>query len=223
MRILLVEDDGSIGGNLKELISREGFSVDWAENKTEAMEKIFSGDYDLFIFDWMLPDGSGVELCHEVREERIDTPVLILTARGQVDDKVEGLESGADDFLTKPFEIRELMARIRALLRRKKEFVTQVVEVAELIADLGKRLVSREGKTIELTPKEYGILEYLLRHRERAVGREELLSHVWDENAEQFSNTVEVHIRKLRAKIDDGFSTKIIETVKGKGYRIWAG
>jgi len=220
MRLLLVEDDLSIGESLKELLVRLGYLVDWAKNKTEGLEKIFADDYDLLILDWMLPDGNGLDLCREVRQEKINTPVLILTAKGQVDDKVEGFESGADDYLSKPFDMRELQARIKALLRRKDEFVQDKVIVGDLEIDFGTRLVKRNGSLIELSPKEYGILEYLLRNRERVVDRGELLSHVWDENADLFSNTVDVHIRYLRIKIEEGFKTKIIETVKGKGYRI---
>lgn len=220
MRILLVEDDESIGKSLSELITRQGFVVDWAMSKTEGLEKIFTDEYDLFIFDWMLPDGSGVDLCKQVRSEGFSTPILILTAKGQLDDKVEGFESGADDYLTKPFEMKELLARIKALLRRKDEFVTEVVRVADLVVDFGKRVVKRSENIIELSPKEYGILEYLLRNRERVVDRVELLGHVWDESADLMSNTVDVHIRYLRSKIDDGFDKKIVETVKGKGYRI---
>jgi|CXWL01.1.fsa_nt_gi DNA-binding response OmpR family regulator len=220
MRILLIEDDRIIGMNLVKLISRQGFSVDLAVNKELGLEKGLAEDYDLFVIDRMLPDGDGVDLCRELRNEGVRAPVLMLTAKGQVEDRVEGLDAGADDYLAKPFEIVELVARIKALLRRRDELLPVLIRVGDLEIDLNNNRVRRGGREISLSPKEYAILEYLARNRDRVVDRMEILTHVWDENADLFSNTIEVHLRYLRRKIDEDREKKLIRTVRGKGYQL---
>ena len=216
----MIEDDRIIGMNLVKLISRQGFSVDLAVNKELGLEKGLAEDYDLFVIDRMLPDGDGVDLCRELRNEGVRAPVLMLTAKGQVEDRVEGLDAGADDYLAKPFEIVELVARIKALLRRRDELLPVLIRVGDLEIDLNNNRVRRGGREISLSPKEYAILEYLARNRDRVVDRMEILTHVWDENADLFSNTIEVHLRYLRRKIDEDREKKLIRTVRGKGYQL---
>lgn len=215
-----MEDDQRIGKAVAAVLSRNNFAVDIAVNKAEGEEKAFGEDYDLMILDWMLPDGSGVGLCRDLREEKITTPVLMLTARSQVEDRVEGLDAGADDYLVKPFAVAELLARVRALLRRKEALVPDVFRLDDLEIDFGRQKVRRAGREIKLSPKEFGVLEFLARNSERVLSRLEILTHVWDENAELLTNTVDVHIRYLRKKIDECFLVKLIKTVKGRGYRL---
>ncbi len=219
MRLLIVEDDQIIGPRLVEVLQEEKYAVDLATDYEAGLASGLANDYDVIIIDWMLPDGSGVDLCRELREEKVTTPILVLTARSQLEDKVTGLDAGADDYLTKPFEVDELLARVRALLRRKDEVVSDTLTIDDLTIDFGTRTVERGDVSIYLSPKEYGLLEFLARNGERVVDRMEILAHVWDENADMFTNTVDVHIRYLRKKIDDG-RRPLIKTIKGKGYRL---
>lgn len=220
MRLLLVEDDLKIADSLKEIFTRQGLSIDLAYSKEEGFEKGLNEDYDLIILDWMLPDGDGITLCRNFRNEKVSCPILMLTAKSLVDDIALGLDSGADDYLTKPFEAKELIARIRALLRRKDQVIPDVYRLHDLEINFQTQEVTKKGKKIELSPKEYGVLEYLAKNADRVVDRNDLLTHVWDENADSFSNTVDVHIRYLRKKIDDNSKIKLINTIKGKGYRL---
>ncbi|HEX9008252.1 MAG TPA: response regulator transcription factor [Patescibacteria group bacterium] len=220
MRLLLVEDDLKIADSLKEIFTRQGLSIDLAYSKEEGFEKGLNEDYDLIILDWMLPDGDGITLCRNFRNEKVSCPILMLTAKSLVDDIALGLDSGADDYLTKPFEAKELIARIRALLRRKDQVIPDVYRLHDLEINFQTQEVTKKGKKIELSPKEYGVLEYLAKNADRVVDRNDLLTHVWDENADPFSNTVDVHIRYLRKKIDDNSKIKLINTIKGKGYRL---
>ena len=221
MRILLVEDDARIGKNLKTILERNSYSVDLSVSIYEAKEHIQVETYDLFIFDWVLPDGTGIELCKFIRSTSLQTPVLILTAKTQLEDKVEGLDAGADDYLTKPFEKDELLARVRALMRRKEQdVVSPITKVADLELDTNSMAAKRNGVSIELTTKEFALLEYLARNVDKVMTREEILTHVWDENADAFNNTIEVHIRYLRLKIDEKHARKLIKTVKNKGYML---
>ena len=175
----------------------------------------------MFVFDWKLPDGTGIELCKFVRASKMQTPVLILTAKSQIEDKVEGLDAGADDYLTKPFEQEELLARIRALLRRKEhDIISPKIIVDDLELNINSMSVKRNGMAIQLTAKEFALLEYLARNIDKVLTREEIQTHVWDENADTFNNTIEVHIRYLRLKIDEGHKHKLIKTIKNKGYML---
>lgn len=220
MRLLIVEDDSELANNLRLLLKREKYSCDVALNFAEAWEKGLDEDYDLMILDWMLPDGEGTELCKKFRSEGVACPILILTAKNMPDDIADGLDSGADDYLAKPFAVKVLLARIKALLRRKEKLVENIMRVGDLEISFDNRTVARGGKKILLTPKEFGVLEYLARNKERIVERGEILSHVWDENYDSFSNTVDVHIRYLRQKIDKNSKRKLIRTVRGKGYQL---
>lgn len=221
MRLLLVEDDEEIAGNLKLILERHGFAVDVAPDAHSARDKAIDEQYDLFVLDWMLPDGSGVKLAKEIRAEGVHAPILMLTAKSDTSDIVEGLDSGADDYLTKPFTTTELLARLRALLRRKAQPVSgSTILIDDLQIDTNTYEVTRAGKKICLSPKEYSLLLYLAQNSHRALERMELLSHVWDEETDVFSNTVDVHILYLRRKIDSASPRKLIKTVKGKGYRL---
>ena len=223
MRILLVEDDGVLRENTATILRRSSYAVDTAESFAVATEKTSNPDYDLVILDWKLPDGSGLELCRELRKNDAEVKIIMLTANNQTEDKIEGLDAGADDYLTKPFEIGELLARIRSLLRRSGAAVAESIIIDDLQIDIAQHRVVRSGEEIELTSREYALLEYLAINKNRAVSREEIMTHVWDENANIFSNTVDVHIKYLRDKIDISSPKKLIRTVKGKGYALTEG
>jgi two-component system copper resistance phosphate regulon response regulator CusR len=171
------------------------------------------------VLDVMLPGGSGFDLCRALRERKNTTPILMLTARDAIDDRVHGLEAGADDYLTKPFAFPELLARVRALARRRPSLEPELVSVADLEVELSSRRVRRAGKAIELTAKEFALLECFVRNRDRVVDRAAITAHVWDENHDPFTNVLEVLIKRLRRKIDDGFEPQLIHTVRGAGYR----
>lgn len=223
MRILLVEDDGVLRENTATILRRSSYAVDTAESFAVATEKTSNPDYDLVILDWKLPDGNGLELCRELRKNDGEVKIIMLTSNNQTEDKIEGLDAGADDYLTKPFEIGELLARIRSLLRRSGAAVAESIIIDDLQIDIAQHRVVRSGEEIELTSREYALLEYLAINKNRAVSREEIMTHVWDENANIFSNTVDVHIKYLRDKIDMKSSKKLIRTVKGKGYALTEG
>lgn len=223
MRILLVEDDGVLRENTATILRRSSYAVDTAESFAVATEKTSNPDYDLVILDWKLPDGNGLELCRELRKNDGEVKIIMLTSNNQTEDKIEGLDAGADDYLTKPFEIGELLARIKSLLRRSGAAVAESIIIDDLQIDIAQHRVVRSGEEIELTSREYALLEYLAINKNRAVSREEIMTHVWDENANIFSNTVDVHIKYLRDKIDMKSSKKLIRTVKGKGYALTEG
>jgi DNA-binding response OmpR family regulator len=171
----------------------------------------------------MLPRKNGLEVCREMRSSGSSLPVLMLTARDAVTDRVAGLDTGADDYLNKPFDFHELLARVRALLRRGPALQTQKIEIADLVVDTQARRVRRAGRQVELTAKEFSLLEYLARHAEKVVNRSQIAEHVWDENFDVFSNLIEVYIQRLRRKIDDGHSAKLLRTIRGEGYMLSAG
>ncbi|MBP9817910.1 response regulator transcription factor [Candidatus Shapirobacteria bacterium] len=216
MRILVIEDDVVLAKNLEIILKNSGYAVDVACTVVEATNKNINAEYDLIILDINLPDGSGVDWCKEIRSEGQKTKVLMLTAKSQVEDKIEGLDGGADEYMTKPFRADELNARIRALLRRQDNLVTPKISLDKLLIDTNLKEVWYKNKKVVLSPKEYGLLEYLAMRPGVAVTREELMEHVWDENVNIFSNTVDVHIRGLRDKIDE----KLLVTVKNKGYAL---
>jgi DNA-binding response OmpR family regulator len=219
MRLLLVEDDPELAAVLVSGFSEHGHQVVRAESFAAARTRVRLGTFDVIVLDVMLPGGSGTQLCREVRAEGVATPILMLTARDALDDRVLGLEVGADDYLTKPFAFRELVARVGALARRPPALVSQTIRVADLEVDLRARRVRRSTRSIELTAKEFALLEFFLLHRDQVVDRAAITAHVWDENHDPFTNVLEVLVRRLRAKIDDEFEPKLIHTLRGAGYR----
>jgi two-component system, OmpR family, response regulator len=222
MRILVVEDAHKIANSIKKGLEQEHYAVDVAYTGTDGYDLASSEDYDLIILDLMLPDMDGLEICKRLREKAIHTPVLILTAKGQLQDKITGLDSGADDYLTKPFSFEELLARIRALIRRPKEMISTVLTVRDLSLDTSSYEVKRGNNNIRLSSKEFSLLEYLMRNPEKILTKEQIMAHVWDYNSDVLPNTVEVYIKNLRGKIDVPFKeTKpLIHTVRGFGYKI---
>ncbi|MBK5189033.1 MAG: response regulator transcription factor, partial [Gemmatimonadaceae bacterium] len=206
MRVLLVEDDRSLAKIVVAGMREEHLSVVVASSAREGRERAELGTYDVIVLDVMLPDGNGFELCAWIRARGITTPILMLTARDAVDDRVSGLEAGADDYLIKPFAFRELVARVRALGRRRPAIAPSEHRIADLHVDLASRAVSRSGVTIRLTAKEYALLEFFVMHPGVVVDRAAITAHVWDENHDPFTNVLEVLIRRLRRKIDDDFA-----------------
>jgi len=218
MRVLVVEDERKVADFLKKGLEEEGYAVEVAYDGEEALALAETCSYDIIILDIMLPGRDGLDVLRRLRAKRVSTPILILTARDSVEDKVEGLDSGADDYLTKPFAFAELLARIRALLRRGKPELPPKLEAADLVLDPATREVRRGGKLIELTNREYALLEYLLRNKGRVLTRSMILEHVWGYHFDPGTNIVDVYINYLRNKIDRGFEKKLIHTVRGVGY-----
>jgi heavy metal response regulator len=219
MRILVVEDEKRIADFLCRGLEGAGYAVDAAPNGSVALDLTHSCDYDLVILDLMLPDMDGLQVLERIRSRKVGPPVLILSARGALDDRVRGLEQGADDYLVKPFAFVELLARVRALLRRGQP-TPERLQVADLSLDCIRRKVTRGSETIELAPKEFGILEYMMRNKGRPLSRTMIVEHVWDMDYDGLTNIVDVYIRHLRSKIDDRFVQKLIQTVRGIGYMI---
>ncbi len=220
MRILLVEDNRRLSNSLKASLLDDGYAVDVAYDGVEGQELAEMTPYDIIILDIMLPRRDGIEVCRELRRQRIPAQILMLTARDAVEDRVKGLDSGADDYLIKPFALEELRARLRALLRRESADKSTLLQVGDLTLDPATHFVSRGGKPVELTSKEFALLEYLMRNPNRLVTREMAQDHVWSYDYDGASNVVDVYIRRLRRKIDEPFDVKLIETVRGVGYRI---
>ncbi|GAA5182888.1 heavy metal response regulator transcription factor [Niveibacterium umoris] len=218
MRILIVEDEPKTGDYLRQGLSEAGFVTDLVRDGLDGLHLGLSGDYDLMILDVMLPGMDGWTLLQAIRRNDKATPVLFLTARDQVEDRVRGLESGADDYLVKPFAFAELLARVRTLLRRGKVRESDTLQAADLELDLLRRRASRGGQRIDLTAKEFALLELLLRRRGEVLPRSLIASQVWDMNFDSDTNVIEVAVRRLRAKVDDGFEPKLIRTVRGMGY-----
>jgi len=220
MRILLVEDEKRLSHYIKKGLVEEGFAVDQAYDGEEGLYFAKEETYDIIILDVMLPKLSGVEVCKRFRGFKKTTPILMLTARSETEDKILGLESGADDYLTKPFVFAELKARINALLRRSYRQVSNILTIRDLEIDPTKHSVKRDKKDIKLTPKEFAILELLMRRKYEVVTRTQVIEHVWDYNFDSLSNVVDVFIGTLRKKIDRGHKTKLIHTLHGVGYMI---
>jgi two-component system copper resistance phosphate regulon response regulator CusR len=222
MRILLVEDDPRIARFVTQALREQAYAVDATADGEDALFKASVNDYDAVILDVLMPGRDGFEVCRELRANGSSVPVIMLTARDAVPDRVEGLDSGADDYLTKPFEVAELLARLRALLRRGRAVRPALVTAADLTIDTRAHAVTRAGLSIELTAKEYALLEYLARERGRVLTRAEIAEHVWDENFDPLSNLIDVNINRLRRKIDDGFAPPLIHTRRGEGYMLAA-
>jgi DNA-binding response OmpR family regulator len=221
MRILLVEDEKPLSNAIKEGLEESGFVVDTAYDGESALSKIeIEESYDLIILDIMIPKLDGVSLLKKIRELGYKMPVLMLTAKSEVDTKVKTFGIGADDYLTKPFDFRELLARVHALLRRTKDIKTGVISIDDLEIDTEKMEVKRGGKVIELTKKEYQILLYLAMNKGRVVEKSELENHLWDENSTPWSDTLRTHIKNIRRKVDSGYEKKLIKTIPGVGYEI---
>ena len=222
MRILLIEDDKDLARFVRKGLQEERHAVDVAEDGEAGLELASSGGYDLLIVDVMLPKMDGLTLCRRVRSWGDRTPILLLTARDTVEDKVAGLDTGADDYLTKPFAFAELVARVRALIRRGGPTPAGELKAADLVVDVAAHRVWRAGREITLTNKEYALLVYLLRNRNRVLTRTAIIEHVWGLNYDPMTNIVDVHIRALRAKMDKDFDVPLITTVRGVGYMLEA-
>jgi DNA-binding response OmpR family regulator len=222
LRILLVEDNRRLSNSLRMTLQDDGYAVDTAFNGLDGEEMGLTTSYDVIILDIMLPEKDGLEVCHALRDQRISTPILMLTARDALEDRVDGLDSGADDYLVKPFEVEELRARLRALLRRGSNNKSGLLQVADLTLDPARHTVQRAGQPVELTAKEFSLLEYLMRHPNHLISREMAEEHLWSYDQVVTSNVVDVYIRRLRRKIDDPHQVKLLETVRGAGYRLRA-
>ena len=218
MRVLIVEDDVRISNFVAKGLRENSYAVDLAADGEEALYEASTNDYDVIILDVMIPKKDGFAVCGELRSSGLKTPILMLTARDAIDDRISGLDCGADDYLVKPFDFKELLARLRALLRRNGDFRPAKIVVADLEIDTSAQRVTRGGREILLTGKEFALLEYLAHEQNKVVGRAEIAEHVWDENFDAFSNLIEVYIKRLRAKIDDGFEVRLIHTRRGAGY-----
>ncbi|WP_433721580.1 response regulator transcription factor [Actinoplanes sp. CA-051413] len=222
MRLLVVEDEEDLAEGLRVGLARTGYAVDVALDAAEAYDRLTVNEYDLMLLDVNLPDGDGFTLCRSLRNGEVDTPgetdlrVLMLTARGGLEDRVRGLDEGADDYLVKPFALAELLARVRALLRRDTAGTSAVLTVGDVVLDVARHVATLRGERLTLTPKEFGVLEYLMTRPGHVVSSEELLEHVWDANADPFTQTVRVTVGTLRRKLGEGS----IETVVGRGYRL---
>jgi DNA-binding response OmpR family regulator len=221
MRLLIVEDERKISSYLKRALEEQGYAVDAAHTGREALDWAQFAQYDVIVLDILLPEVDGITVCRELRAQGNRSPILMLTARDTVDDRVAGLDAGADDYLVKPFALNELLARIRALSRRSVDIPkSAVLKIADLTLDTLTRRVRRGNKTIELTAKEYAILECLMREPDRVLTRTQIAEHVWNYDIINHSNVVDVYIKNLRRKIDDRVEPRLIHTVRGAGYRI---
>lgn len=217
MRILVVEDEPKVSGFVKKGLEEESYAVDVAMDGAEGLDMLSMNVYDAVVLDLMLPKKNGIEVMREIRARRLNVPVLMLTARDTLDDKVMGLDAGADDYLTKPFAFQELLARLRSLLRRGKAEIT-MLKVDDLHLDPATRKVKRAGQELTLTAKEFSLLEYMMRNAGKPLTRTTLSEHVWDINFDRMTNVVDVYINFLRNKVDKGFEKKLIHTVRGVGY-----
>ncbi len=220
MRILLVEDDARVASFIRRGLKEENFTVDLVPDGEQAVFSAQDNDYDLIILDLMIPKQSGLEVLKILRTSGTDIPILILTAKDEIKDKVAGLNAGADDYLTKPFGFEELLARVRALLRRRGDLAPAVLKALDLEMDVLRRRVMRGKNELSLTNREYALLEFFLRHPNQVVTRTMLSEHVWEHDFDTFSNVIDVHIARLRRKIDEGFAPPLLQTVRGSGYML---
>jgi two-component system copper resistance phosphate regulon response regulator CusR len=222
VRVLLVEDDSRVAGFTARGLREQAYAVDVAEDGEQALYLAAVNEYDMVVLDVMLPRRDGHTVCRELRESGFRAPILMLTARDGVEDRVTGLDSGADDYLTKPFDFKELLARLRALLRRSSTLRPDSVRVRDLTVDTGSHRVTRAGKPVSLTAKEYALLEFLVLNQDRVLDRERIAEHVWDETFDPFSNVIDVYIKRLRAKLDADQACRLIHTRRGEGYILTA-
>jgi len=220
MLVLIVEDDRKIAGFIAKGLREAQFAVDIFHNGEDGAYWAITNDYDIIILDVMLPDKNGFEICSEIRSANKITPIIMLTAKDSVEDKVKGLSRGADDYMSKPFSFVELMARINALLRRANSYASQNLVADDLVMDINTRRVYRNDIEIELTGREFGLLEYLLRNKNKIVTENTIIAHVWDMNSELFTNVVNVYIHHLRKKINKGFDKNLIKTIRGRGFML---
>ena len=218
MRILVVEDDADMSRLIVRGLTEQAYAVDASATGEDALERATTTTYDAIVLDAMIPPPDGFEVCRRLRQDGVSVPILILTARDSLADRIEGLDSGADDYLVKPFEFAELLARLRAVLRRRDARRDPVLELDDLRIDTRSHRVTRGGEELALTTKEYSLLEYLCLNAGRVIGREEIAEHVWNEQFDPFSNLIEVYIGRLRRSIDRDRSTKLIQTIRGAGY-----
>lgn len=218
MKILIIEDDHKIANALKQGLEQEGYITDIAYNGTDGYDIASVEAFDLIILDLMLPGLTGIEICKNLRKENNHTPIIMLTAKGDLNDKIDGLNSGADDYLTKPFAFEELLARIKALLRRPLDIVSETLQIKDLVLNTKTFKLTKHGKEIELSKKEFSLLEYLMRNKNRILTKENILEHVWSYESDVLENTVEVYIGYLRNKIDK--QKTLIKTIRGFGYKI---
>lgn len=220
MRILVVEDELDAARMLAKGLREHAYAVDIAYDGAEAVRKLYVTPYDLVVLDLMLPDRDGVSVCEEMRAQGMAIPVLMLTAVAGVEQRIAGLDCGADDYLTKPFDFGELLARIRALLRRGPALANPILTLSDLVIDTRSRSVTRSGRQLDLTAKEYALLEYLVRRRGEVVGRADISEHVWEENYDPCSNLIEVYIQRLRRKLEESGEPGLIQTRRGEGYQL---
>jgi DNA-binding response OmpR family regulator len=220
MKILIVEDEHLIATSIKKGLEQEHYTVDIAFDGIEGYDMASTGDYDIILLDLMLPGLDGLSICKKLRDEKNNTPILMLTAKSQLEDKIKGLNSGADDYLTKPFAFEELLARIRALSRRPQQATGKVLTVGDLSLDTATYQIKRGSKDLHLSSKEYSLLECLMRHAGQILNKDQLIQYVWSYESDILPNTVEVYIRNLRQKIDKPFKNKLIQTIRGFGYKI---
>jgi len=222
MRILVVEDEPAAAAVLAKGLREHSYAVDIAADGAAALEQVAGADYDLVILDVLLPRINGLELCRRLRDFGSTVPILMLTARGGLEQRVEGLDAGADDYLSKPYHFPELLARVRALLRRGPALANAELLVADLAVDTRSQIVKRHGRPVQLTTKEFALLEYLVRRQGHVVSRSDIAEHVWDDSFDPESNLIEVYIQRLRRKVDDGHEVKLIQTRRGSGYTLAA-
>jgi len=220
MRVLVVEDEPRMARLIRQGLEEDAYAVDLVDNGADVLDWVQSADYDLLLLDILLPGLDGLEVCRQLRAAGYTMPILLLTALGTLPDKVTGLDSGADDYLVKPFAIEELTARLRALLRREQAQKSVTLQVADLTLNTATKVAQRGERTIELTAKEYAILEMLMRNPGQVLSRDQLIGHVWNMDYDAESKLIEVYIYNLRKKIDDGFTQKLLQTVRGLGYRM---
>jgi two-component system copper resistance phosphate regulon response regulator CusR len=220
MRVLLVEDEPQVARFIGKGLREQAFAVDVAEDGEQALFQAETNDYDVMILDIMLPKMDGFDVCRRLRERGVKAPILMLTARDGLEDQIEGLNVGADDYLAKPFDFRVLLARLRALLRRATQVRPNVIEVSDLVLNTLNHTASRGGQQIRLTAKEYALLEFLMLNAGQILGRSAIAEHVWDENFDPFSNLIDVYIKRLRRKVDQGFTQSLIQTRRGEGYML---
>jgi len=218
VRILLAEDEARVAGFIAKGLRENAYAVDIARDGEQAIYHASVNEYDAIVLDVMMPVKDGYRVCRELRASGLLTPILMLTARATVDDRVEGLDCGADDYLAKPFDFKELLARLRALLRRPQTLRPAEVRAGDLLLNTASHAASRRGARVNLTAKEYALLEFLVLNQDRFVDREQIAQHVWDESFDPFSNIIDVYIRRLRAKVDAGFARRLIHTRRGEGY-----